>query len=78
MELLLTAYQEELLSLDELRVRMPPLRQREQAMQANFKRSITKQRIARRIYSLPKPSQRFWNACAPMLIPSIWVNANEL
>jgi site-specific DNA recombinase len=34
MELLLTAYQEELLSLDELRVRMPPLRQREQAMQA--------------------------------------------
>jgi site-specific DNA recombinase len=33
MALLLTAYQEELLSLDELRVRMPPLRQREQAMQ---------------------------------------------
>jgi hypothetical protein len=27
MERLLTAYQEELLSLDELRVRMPPLRQ---------------------------------------------------
>jgi site-specific DNA recombinase len=36
MELLLTAYQEELLSLDELRVRMPPLRQREQAMQAEL------------------------------------------
>ena len=36
MERLLTAYQEELLSLDELRVRMPPLRQREQAMQAEF------------------------------------------
>ena len=36
MELLLTAYQEELLPLDELRVRMPPLRQREQAMQAEL------------------------------------------
>ena len=36
MELLLTAYQEELLSLDELRVRMPPLRQREQAVQAEL------------------------------------------
>ncbi len=34
MERLLTAYLEELLTLDELRVRMPPLRQREQAMQA--------------------------------------------
>jgi len=36
MERLLTAYQEELLTLDELRVRMPPLRQREQAMQAEL------------------------------------------
>ena len=36
MERLLTAYQEELLSLDELRVRMPPLRQREQAMHAEL------------------------------------------
>jgi site-specific DNA recombinase len=35
-ERLLAAYQEELLSLDELRVRMPPLRQREQAMQAEL------------------------------------------
>ncbi len=35
-ERLLTAYQEELLSLDELRVRMPPLRQREQAVQAEL------------------------------------------
>jgi site-specific DNA recombinase len=35
-ERLLTAYQEELLSIDELRVRMPPLRQREQAMQAEL------------------------------------------
>lgn len=39
---LLTAYQEELLSLDELRRRMPPLRQREQAMQAELL-SITSQ-----------------------------------
>ena len=36
MERLLTAYQEDLLSLDELRRRMPVLRQREQALQAEF------------------------------------------
>jgi site-specific DNA recombinase len=36
MERLLTAYQEELLSLDELRARMPVLRQREQATQAEL------------------------------------------
>ncbi|HUL12357.1 MAG TPA: recombinase family protein [Methylococcaceae bacterium] len=36
MERLLTAYQEELLSLDELRSRMPALRKREQAMQAEL------------------------------------------
>ncbi len=34
MERLLTAYQEDLLSLDELRCRMPELRAREQSMQA--------------------------------------------
>ena len=44
----------------------------------NFRQSIIKQRIVRRIYSLPKPSRRFWNACAQMPIPSILVNANEL
>jgi site-specific DNA recombinase len=36
MERLLTAYQEDLLSLDELRARMPALRQREQAVHAEF------------------------------------------
>jgi site-specific DNA recombinase len=36
MERLLTAYQEELLSLDELRTRMPALRQREQAVHAEL------------------------------------------
>ena len=35
-ERLVTAYQEELLSLDELRVRIPTLRQREQAIQAEL------------------------------------------
>ena len=35
MERLLTAYQEDLLSLDDLRRRMPGLRQREQSLQAN-------------------------------------------
>jgi len=49
MERLLTAYQEELLSLEELRVRMPPLRQREQAMQAEFQ-TITNQTADRAAY----------------------------
>ena len=35
-ERLLTAYQEELLSLEQLRERMPPLRQREQALRAEL------------------------------------------
>ena len=48
-ERLLTAYQEELLSLDELRVRMPPLRQREQAMQAELQ-TITNQTADRAAY----------------------------
>jgi len=49
MERLLTAYQEELLSLDELRVRMPPLRQREQAMQAELQ-AINSQTADRAAY----------------------------
>ena len=49
MERLLTAYQEELLSLEELRVRMPPLRQREQAMQAELQ-AITHQTADRASY----------------------------
>jgi len=46
---LLTAYQEELLSFDELRVRMPPLRQREQAMQAELQ-AINHQTAGRAAY----------------------------
>jgi site-specific DNA recombinase len=49
MERLLTAYQEELLSLEELRVRMPPLRQREQAMQAELQ-AINNQTADRAAY----------------------------
>jgi len=48
-ERLLTAYQEDLLSLDELRVRMPPLRQREQAMQAELQ-AINNQTADRAAY----------------------------
>ena len=48
-ERLLTAYQEELLSLDELRVRMPPLRQREQAVQAELQ-TINNQTADRAAY----------------------------
>jgi site-specific DNA recombinase len=49
MERLLTAYQEELLSLDELRVRMSPLLQREQAMNAELQ-AITNQTADRAAY----------------------------
>jgi site-specific DNA recombinase len=49
MERLLTAYQEELLSLDELRARIPPLRQREQSMQAELQ-AITNQTADRAAY----------------------------
>ena len=48
-ERLLTAYQEGLLPLDELRVRMPPLRQREQAMQAEHQ-AINNQTADRAAY----------------------------
>ena len=48
-ERLLTVYQEELLPLDELRVRMPPLRQREQAMQAELQ-AINNQTAERAAY----------------------------
>jgi site-specific DNA recombinase len=41
MERLLAAYQEDLLSLDELRNRMPELRQREQAMHAELQSIVT-------------------------------------
>src|SRR5262249_44865956 len=40
-ERLMTAYQEELLSLDELRSRMPDLRQRERAMKAELQSIAT-------------------------------------
>jgi site-specific DNA recombinase len=46
---LLTAYQEELLSLDELRRRMPELRQREQALQTEL-RAILDQVNDRAVY----------------------------
>ena len=49
MERLLTAYQEELMSLDELRVRMQPVRQREQAMHAELQ-AINNQAADREAY----------------------------
>jgi site-specific DNA recombinase len=49
MERLLTAYQEDLMSLGELRRRMPELRQRERAMQAEL-RSIVDQASDRAAY----------------------------
>ncbi|MDD5268578.1 MAG: hypothetical protein PHO08_15865 [Methylococcales bacterium] len=79
MELLLTAYQEELLSLDELRVRMPPLLQREQAMQAELQ-AINHQTEDRAAYlQLVETLTTFLERLRiSMLIPSIWVNSNEL
>jgi len=49
MDRLLTAYQEELLSIDELRRRMPELRHREQAMQAELQ-SLVEQVNDRAVY----------------------------
>jgi site-specific DNA recombinase len=49
MDRLLTAYQEDLLSLDELRRRMPELRQRERALQAELQ-SILDQVNDRAVY----------------------------
>jgi site-specific DNA recombinase len=49
MERLVTAYQETLLSLEELRTRMPELRRREQTLQAELK-SITDQTNDRAVY----------------------------
>jgi site-specific DNA recombinase len=49
MERLVTAYQETLLSLEELRTRMPELRRREQTLQAELK-SITDQTSDRALY----------------------------
>ena len=49
MERLLTAYQEDLLSLDELRARMPALRQREQALQAELQ-ALNTQAVERAAY----------------------------
>jgi hypothetical protein len=52
MERLVTAYQETLLSLEELRTRMPELRRREQTLQAELT-SITKQTNDRKHFSNP-------------------------
>lgn len=48
-ERMLTAYQEDLLSLEQLRERMPPLRQREQALRAE-RQSIAEQTRERVVY----------------------------
>lgn len=48
-ERLLTAYQEDLLSLDELRARMPALRQREQALEAELQ-ALNTQAVERAAY----------------------------
>jgi site-specific DNA recombinase len=45
----LTAYQEDLLSLEQLRERIPPLRQREQALRAE-RQSIVEQTRERAMY----------------------------
>ena len=62
MERLLTAYQEDLLSLEQLRERMPLLRQREQTLRHE---SLWSSRLASapRICAWPRPCRRFSRAC---------------
>ena len=70
MDRLLTAYQEDLLSLDELRRRMPELRQRERALQRSYSRSSIRYMTAPSIYGLQRPFRVSWPACAPQPTPS--------
>ena len=55
MERLITAYQEDLLSLDELRHRMPELRAREQSVRGNGRRSSIRPPTKYRSSDWPKP-----------------------
>ena len=75
-ERLMTAYQEDLLPLDELRGRMPDLRQRERAMRPNCSRSQPKRKIALRICAWRRRFRRFYPACAPQPKRSTLPNDN--
>jgi site-specific DNA recombinase len=62
-ERILTAYQEDLLSLEQLRERMPSLRQREQALRTEL-RSIAQQTKERAAYlSLAETARYFSGDC---------------
>jgi site-specific DNA recombinase len=56
-ERLLNAYQEGLLSIEQLRERMPGLRQREQMLRTEYGRSLTKSTIGLHSCVWPRPSR---------------------
>ena len=58
-ERLLTAYQEDLVSLDQLRERMPLLRQREQTLRHELNALVEQTHDRARICVWLKPSRRF-------------------
>jgi site-specific DNA recombinase len=62
-ERLLSAYQEALMSIEQLRERMPTLRQREQSVRAELQ-AITEQSS----YASRRPSRRSLPACTMLLI----------
>ena len=76
-ERLLSAYQEELLSLEQLRERMPMLRQREQRLRASCRRSPTSPMIAPHSCVWQKPSPHSLLACAALLKRSVSWNARK-
>jgi hypothetical protein len=72
---LLAAYQEGLLSLDELRERMPQLRQRQQADNAELQ-AIVNQSVDSATCVLPKPSPRSSRDCDRRRMLSTYRNGN--
>ncbi len=73
-ERLLTAYQEELVSLEQLRERMPALRQREQTLRSEL-HALAEQTRDRAAYcAWRRRSRRSWRACA--WPPTHWTSSS--
>jgi site-specific DNA recombinase len=67
-ERLLSAYQEALMSIEELRERMPALRQREQKLRGSHKQLLTSRTIGQSFCAWRKPSRRSLPAYTALLI----------
>jgi site-specific DNA recombinase len=75
-ERLLRAYQEALVSTEQLRERMPALRQREQTLVLSYRQSLDRPMIERPSCASRKPSRRSSPACVERLIRSVSMNAS--